>query len=93
MTKISHLTPAELQSLLATCWDAINGVLDRLNQSPEMQDGIRRLLSAKTITGELAAMEPKLAELILQGSVAALVNLQSVQEIDAEIVRRSAEGN
>ena len=42
-----------------------------------------------SITAEL----PDLAKWILQASVAALVNLQSVQEIDAEIVRRASAGN
>jgi len=45
-----------------------------------------------TTTGD-EARSPEVANLILQASVAALVNTQSIQAINAAIVRRASEGN
>lgn len=42
---------------------------------------------------ELAVKEPDLTRLALQTSVAALVNVQSVEVVDAELKRRAVKGN
>ena len=42
---------------------------------------------------ELAVKEPDLTWLVLQAGVAALVNVQSVEAIDAEMKRRTVMGN
>ena len=42
---------------------------------------------------ELAVKDPDLMRLVLQVSVAALVNVQSVEAVDAEIKRRAVMGN
>ena len=42
---------------------------------------------------ELAVKEPDLMRLVLQASVAALVNVQSVEAVDAEMKRRAVAGN
>ena len=42
---------------------------------------------------ELAVKEPDLMRLVLQASVAALVNVQSVEAVDAELKRRAVAGN
>ena len=42
---------------------------------------------------ELAVREPDLMRLVLQASVAALVNAQSVEAVDAELKRRAINGN
>lgn len=42
---------------------------------------------------ELAVKEPDLMRLVLQASVAALVNVQSVKAVEAEMKRRAVEGN
>ncbi len=42
---------------------------------------------------ELAVKEPDLMRLVLQAGVAALVNVQSVETVDAEIKRRAVMGN
>ena len=42
---------------------------------------------------ELAVKEPDLMLLTLQASVAALVNVQSVEAVDAEMKRRAVVGN
>ncbi len=42
---------------------------------------------------ELALVNPDLSRLLLQASVAALVNVQSVEAVDAEVRRRAVTGN
>ncbi len=42
---------------------------------------------------ELAIKDPDLMRLVLQASVAALVNVQSVEAVGGEIKRRAVKGN
>ena len=42
---------------------------------------------------ELAVKEPDLMRLVLQACVAAMVNVQSVEAVDAEMKRRAVVGN
>ena len=42
---------------------------------------------------ELAVKEPDLMRLVLQASVAALVNVQSVEAVEGELRRRAVVGN
>ena len=42
---------------------------------------------------ELAVKEPDLMRLVLQASVAAMVNVQSVYAVDADLKRRAVSGN
>ncbi len=42
---------------------------------------------------ELAVREPDLMRLVLQASVAALVNVQSVEAFSSELKRRAISGN
>ena len=42
---------------------------------------------------ELAVKEPDVMRLVLQASVAALVNVQSVEAVSAEMKRRAVIGN
>jgi hypothetical protein len=42
---------------------------------------------------ELAVKEPDLMRLVLQASVAALVNVQSAEAVGAEMKRRAVKGN
>lgn len=60
-----------------------------LASRPDMQNAIRRLMRPDDMLetfSELAVKEPDLMRLVLQASVAALVNVQSV---DAEMKRRA----
>lgn len=57
---------------------------------------LRRLMCLHqhlAVFNELAVKEPDLMRLVLQVSVAALVNVQSVEAIDAEMKRRAVVGN
>ena len=63
---------------------------------PDMQNAICRLMRPDDILetfSELAVKEPDLMRLVLQASVAALVNVQSVEAVEGELKRRAVAGN
>ena len=71
-------------------------LMERLADRPDMQNAIRRLMRPDDMLetfSELAVKEPDLMLLTLQASVAALVNVQSVEAVDAEMKRRAVMGN
>ena len=74
----------------------LNVRLPCLEARPDMQIAIRRLMSPDDMLetfSELAVKEPDLMRIVLQASVAALVNVQSVESVDAELKRRVVSGN
>ena len=57
-----------------------------------MQNAIRRLMRPDDMLetfSELAVIEPDLMRPVLQASVAALVNVQSVEAVDAKMKKRT----
>ena len=61
-----------------------------------MQNAIRRLMRPDDMLetfSDLAVKEPDLMRLVLQASVAALVNVQSVEAVDAEMKKSAVMGN
>ncbi len=69
---------------------------ESLANQPDMQDAIRRLMRPDDMLetfSELAVKEPDMMRLTLQACVAALVNVQSVEAVDAEMKRRAVKGN
>ena len=61
-----------------------------------MQNAIARLMRPDDMLetfAELAVKEPDLMRLVIQASVAAMVNAQSMMAADDEIQRRAAKGN
>ena len=71
-------------------------LIDRLTDRPDMQNAVRRLMRPDDMLetfSELAVKEPDLMRLVLQASVAALVNVQSVEAVEAEMKRRAVVGN
>ncbi len=70
-------------------------LIDRLTDRPDMQNAVRRLMRPDDMLetfSELAVKDPDLMRLVLQVSVAALVNVQSVEAVDAELKRRAVRG-
>ena len=62
--------------------EAITSLVDSLANRPDMQNAIRRLMRPDDMPEtfrELAVREPDLTRLVLQASVVALGNLQSVE--------------
>ena len=75
-------------------------MLTTLSQSlvdrPDMEQAVRCLMSTKNTLAtfnRLAENDPVLMERVLQASVAAMVNVQCVEAVDAELKRRAVAGN
>ena len=86
----------ELRDLLQASRQTLTSLVDSLANRPDMQNAIRRLMRPddmlKTFS-EWVVKEPDLMRLVLQASVAALVNVQSVEAVDVEMKRRAVMGN
>ena len=86
----------ELRDLWQASRQTLTSLVDSLATRPDMQNAIRRLMRPDDMLetfSELAVKEPDLMRLVLQASVAALVNVQSVEAVDAEMKRRAVMGN
>ena len=71
-------------------------LIDAPANRPDMQNAIRRLMRPDSMLetfSELAVKQPALLLIRLQASVAAMVNVQSVEGVDAELKRRAVAGN
>ncbi len=93
---LDGLTIEELRELLQASRQTLTSLVDSLASRPDMQNAIRRLMRPDDMLetfSELAVREPDLMRLVLQASVAALVNVQSVEAVDAEMKRRAVSGN
>ena len=86
----------ELRELLQASRQTLTSLVDSLAHRPDMQNAIRRLMRPDDMLetfSELAVREPDLMRLVLQASVAALVNVQSEEAVEAEMKRRAVMGN
>ena len=86
----------QLRELLQASRQTLTSLVDSLANRPDMQNAIRRLMRSDDMLetfSELAVKEPELMRLVLQASVAALVNVQSVEAVDAEMKKRAVMGN
>lgn len=74
----------------------VTALTESLADRPDMQDAVARLISPddmlETFSG-LTVSESDLMRLVLQASVAALVNVQSEEVVEAEMKRRAVMGN
>ncbi len=93
MTKsLTDFSAEELRELLQASRQTLTSLVESLANRPDMQNAIRRLMRPDDMLetfSELAVGEPDLMRLVLQASVAALVNVQSVEAVDAEMKRRA----
>ena len=70
-------------------------VIERITDRPDMQEAVRRLMRPGDMLetfSELAVKDPDMMRVVLQASVAALVNVRSVEAVDAELKRRAVVG-
>ena len=96
MKNLTNKSAAELREILQASRETITALIDSLANRPDMQNAVRRLMRPDDMLetfSELAVKEPDLMRLVLQASVAALVNVQSVEAVDAEMKRRAVVGN
>lgn len=96
MRKITTKSEDELRDILQGSRQTITSLVQSQADSPEMQNAIARLMRPDDMLetfSELAVKEPDLMRLVLQAGIAALVNVQSVEAVDAELRRRAFKGN
>ena len=93
---LSSKPAAELREILQASHQTLTALIDSLANRPDMQEAVRRLMRPDDMLetfSELAVKEPDLMRLVLQASVAALVNVQSVEAVDSEMRRPAVVGN
>ena len=96
MNNLTKKSDDELRMLLQQSRQVLTVLVQSLNHRPDMQNAVRRLMRPDDMLetfSELAVKEPDLMRLVLQASVAALVNVQSVEAVDVEMKRRAVIGN
>ena len=93
---LTDLSAEELRELLLASRQTLTSLVESLGNRPDMQNAVRRLMRPDDMLetfSELAVREPDLMRLVLQASVAALVNVQSVEAVNAELNRRAISGS
>lgn len=96
MNNLSKVSDERLREIVTASRQTIASLIESLASRPDMQNAIARLMSPDDMLetfSELAVKAPDLMRLVLQASVAALVNIQAVESGDAELKRRSASNN
>ena len=90
MTELKNLSDAELIKLRTSCQDILKSLVGSFESRADMQAVIKKLMVSEDAFTELASVpDDDLKRLTLQASVAAMVNLQSLMAIDAEMARRA----
>jgi len=93
---LTNKSDAELRELLQASRLVLTSLTERLADRPDMQNAIARLMRPDDMLetfSELAVKDPDLMRVVLQACVAALVNVQGVEAVEAELKRRAVKGN
>ncbi len=93
---LSKLSDDRLWTMLYQSRQMLSSLSESLSARPDIQNAVRRLMSPDDMLetfSELAVKEPDLMRLVLQACVAAIVNVQTVEAVDAELKRRAVKGN
>ena len=93
---LGGLPDDSLRELCRTSRQTLTSLVESLGNRPDMQNAVRQLMRPDDMLetfSELAVKEPDLIRLVLQACVAAIVNVQSVEAVDAELKRRAPDGN
>ncbi len=93
---LTNKTDAELRENLQASRQMLKTLIERITDRPDMQSAIRRLMRPDDMLdtfSELAVKDPDMMRVVLQASVAALVSVQSVEAVGAEIRRRAVIGH
>lgn len=93
---LAHLTDIELRHKLKNARIVLRTLAVGFSDRPDAEQVIDRLMTPEdvlaTIT-ELAGKDPALLQHVIRASVMALVNLQAMAAVNAEIKRRAVKGN
>ena len=93
---LTNTPDSELRTLLQQSRQLFTALAQSLADRPDMQEAVRILMRPDDMLetfSELAVKQPDMMRLLLQASVAALVNVQSVEAVDAEMKGRAVAGN
>jgi len=96
MNNLTTKSDDELRALLQASRQMLTALTQSLVDRPDMQEAVSILMRPDDMLetfSELAVKDPDLMRLTLQACVAALVNAQAVEAIDAELKRRAVKGN
>ncbi len=96
MNVFSELSDEQLREALVTSREMLISLVASLNDRSDIQDAITRLMEPDNMLEtfyELASAKPDLMRLVLQASVAALLNVQAFEDSNAELKRRAIKGN
>lgn len=96
ISDLSAFQTTELRALLSQSRQTLSSLAESVQYRTDMHSVIRSLMSRDGMLEsftELVTTEPDLMRLVLQASVATLVNFQTLHALDSEIKRRAAPGN
>ena len=93
---LAHLTDIKLHHKLKNARIVLRTLAGGFSDRPDAQQAIDRLMSPEDILAtitELSGRDPELIQFVIKASVMALVNLQAMAAVNAEIKRRAVKGN
>lgn len=93
---LAELSDDKLRILIHSCREMLRTLAQSLSHRPDIAVAVDQLMKSRDMPEtyrELSAVYPDLSRLVLQASVAALVNVQSLEATDAEMKRRAMAGN
>ena len=96
MNNLTTKSDDELRTLLQASRQMLAALTQSLVDRPDMQEAVSILMSPDDMLetfSDLAVRAPELMRLVLQASVAALVNVQSAEAVELELKRRAVKGN
>ena len=96
MKNLTNKSDAELRENLQASRQKLASLIERLTDRPDMQNAVHILMRPDDMLetfSELAVKDPDLMRRVLQASVAALVNVQSVEAVEAELKRLAVTEN
>ena len=97
MNNLTTKSDAELREIFQASSQMLASLVHSLGNRPDMQNAIARLMRPDDdmleTFNDLAETHPDLTRLVLQASVASLLNTQSMMRADDEIQRRAVKGN
>ena len=94
--KLAHLTDIELHHKLKNARIVLRTLAGGFSERPDAEQVIDHLMTQNDIVAtitELAGKDPELMQLVMRASVMALVNLQAMAAVNAELKRRAVKGN
>jgi hypothetical protein len=96
VTNLHDPSATELEALNERFSDVLNDDMKKVNETPDLQEGLRWYLRADNTVSEfvtMSASERQLSKMVLQTALTALANCLTVQVVEAELSRWQSAGN